>query len=163
MIRWRNDRTLEPERKKRMQSLEEENRELRATVADQQRIIEKLLLRVEQLETMVFGRKKESGDNDDLPPSSSGTPVKRPRPAASFRRAVPTQDEIDTKTYHPLRSCPDCGRPIGSRETVTRFVEDIPPARKVITERTIERGFCFRCKKTKSAHYDETGYPVQHG
>lgn len=136
-----------------MQALEEENAELRATVAAQQRTIEKLLLRVEQLETIVFGRKKKPDDHEDGPPASSisGTPEKQPRSAASFRRATPKPEEITDHTHHPLKACPDCGHALHRRETVTRFIEDIPLPKKTVTEQTIERGFCPRCKKLKSA------------
>lgn len=134
-----------------MQVLEEENAELRATVAAQQRTIEKLLLRVEQLETMVFGRKKKTEEHDDLPPLSGGTPEKAPRSSSSFRRAIPTSDDITNRTYHPLNACPDCGHPLRRREIVTRFIEDIPMPKKIVTKQTIERGFCPRCRTTKSA------------
>lgn len=144
---------LEPQRKQRIERLEKENAELRATVANQQKIIEKLLLRVEQLEAMVFGRKKKLGDPDDFPPSSpgSGTSEKQPRPAASFRRATPQPEEINNRTHHPLDSCPDCGHVLRRRNTVTRFVEDIPLPQKIVMAQTIERGFCPCCKKTRSA------------
>lgn len=151
MIQWRNDRLLEPQRKERIDVLEQENAELRATVAAQQKMIEKLLLRVEQLETMVFGRKKKPDDHDDLPPSSSGTPEKKPRSATSFRRATPKSDDVTDRTHHSLCACPDCGHALHRRETVTRYVEDIPLPQKIVTEQTIERGFCPQCRKTKSA------------
>jgi len=152
MIQWRNDRALEIKRKECIEKLEKENAELRATVATQQQTIEKLLLRVEQLEAMVFGRKKRKPDDyDDLPPASSGRFEKPPRPATSFRRAIPPPEEINNRTYHPLASCPDCGHYLQRRNTVTRFVEDIPLPQKVVVEQTIERGFCPCCKKTKSA------------
>jgi transposase len=152
MIQWRNDRLLESQRKERMQELEEENEELRTMAATQQRTIEKLLLRVEQLETMVFGRKKKTDDHDDLPPSSgSGTLEKSPRSAASFRRVTPTPDDVTNRTHHPLRACPDCGHALRRRETVVRFIEDIPLPQKIVEEQTIERGFCPQCKKTRSA------------
>lgn len=133
-----------------MQALEKENAELRATVAAQQRTIEKLLLRVEQLETMVFGRRKND-DHEDAPPPSSGAPQKQPRSAASFRRTPPKPEEITDHTYHPLRICPDCGNPLRRKEIVTRFIEDVPLPKKTVTRQTIERGFCPRCKKNKSA------------
>ena len=53
--------------------------------------------------------------------------------------------------HHPLPGCPDCGHALRRRETVTRFVEDIPLPQKIVEEQTIERGFCPQCKKTKSA------------
>ncbi len=150
MIQWRNDRLLEPQRQKRMQALEKENADLRATVAAQQRTIEKLLLRVEQLETMVFGRRKHD-DREDVPPPSSGAPQKKLRSAASFRRTPPMPEEITDQRHHPLTLCPDCGIPLRRKEIVTRFIEDIPLPKKIVTEQTIERGFCPQCKKRKSA------------
>jgi transposase len=153
MIQWRNDRLLEPQRQKRMQALEEENAELRATAAAQQRTIEKLLLRVEQLETMVFGRKKKLDDHGDLPPSSSGsgTSEKQQRSPSSFRRATPKEEDVTDQTHYPLCACPDCGHALHRRDIVVRFVEDIPLSQKIVTKKTIERGFCPQCKKTKSA------------
>lgn len=151
MIQWRNDRLLEPQRQERIRILEEENAELRMTVAAQQKIIEKLLLRVEQLETMVFGRKKRPDDHDDPPPPSSGTSEKKPRSAASFRRAMPDADDVTDRKHHSLHSCPDCGNVLRRRRTVTRFVEDIPLPQKIVTEHTIESGYCNHCKRTKSA------------
>ncbi len=151
MIQWRNDRLLEPQRKQRMAELEERCARLERESAEKDAIIAKLLLRVEQLEAMVFGSRKRPDDNDDLSPPSSGTPEKQPRPAASFRRATPQLDEITNRTHHPLHSCPDCGHPLRHKQTATRFVEDIPLPQKIVTEQTIERGFCPCCKKTKSA------------
>jgi transposase len=153
MIQWRNDRLLEPQRRQRMEELEERCSYLEAESAKKDLIIEKLLLRVEQLETMVFGRKKKSDEYDDRPPSSSGsgTSERQPRSPASFRRATPKPEDVTDHTHHPLHACPDCGHALRRRETVARFVEDIPLPQKTVTEKTIERGFCPQCKKTKSA------------
>ena len=151
MIQWRNDRMLEPQRKKRMQelearchALEEENTELKT-------MVETLLLRVEQLETMVFGRKKKPDDHDDVPPTSSGTAKKSIRSSASFRRAIPKPEDITGHTHHTLTACPDCGHALHRKQTVIRFVEDIPLLQKIVMQQTIERGFCPQCRKTQSA------------
>lgn len=151
MIQWRNDRLLEPQRQKRMQALEEENAELKTTVAAQQQMIETLLLRVEQLETMVFGRKKKPDDHDDLPPASSGTAEKSIRSSTSFRRAIPKSEDITGHMHHTLTACPDCGHALHRKQTVIRFVEDIPLPQKIVMRQTIERGFCTTCRKTQSA------------
>lgn len=150
MVQWRNDRALEPERKRHMQELEHRCSRLEAENAEKDRIIEKLLLRVEQLETMVFGRKKTE-DHDGLPPLSGGTSEKPLRSSASFRRAIPKPEEITDHTHHPLNTCPDCGHSLRRRKIVTRFIEDIPLPQKIVTRQTIERGFCPQCRKTKSA------------
>lgn len=155
MIQWRNDRLLEPERKQRIAELEARCAELEATLererAERRAEAEAFRMRIEQLETMVFGRKKKPDDHDGLPPTSSGTPEKQPRTSASFRRATPKPEDITDHSHHSLHACPDCGHALYRKETVTRFVEDIPLPQKVVTEQGIERGFCPHCKKTKSA------------
>lgn len=154
MIQWRNDRALEPQRKRRMAELEQRCARLERENAEKDLIIEKLLLRIEQLEKMVFGRRKNPpDDHDDVPPAPSGMPKKQPRSAASFRRAIPKQGEVTEREHHALNddTCSDCGHALRRRATVTRFVEDIPLSKKMVTEQTIERGFCPCCKKAKSA------------
>ena len=152
MVQWRNDRLLEPQRKRRMEELEErcaslerENAELKATV-------EKLLRRIEQLEDMIFGRKNKPDDHGDSPTTSDSSPApKQPRSNASFRRATPSPADRTHRTNHPIVSCPDCGTALRRKQTVIRFVEDIPLPQKIVTEQTIERGFCPCCKAWKSA------------
>jgi transposase len=155
MIQWRNDRRLEPERKRRMAELEARYAVLEATLererAERRTEAEAFRIRIEQLEAMVFGPRKKPDDHDDPQPPSSAPSEKKPRPSSSFRRAPPMQDEITDRTYHALESCPDCGHTLHRRRTVMRYVEDIPLPRKIVTEQTIETGFCPRCKRTKSA------------
>lgn len=55
------------------------------------------------------------------------------------------------RASHPIDACPDCGTALTRRETVIRFIEDIPLPKKTVTERRIERGWCARCRKTRSA------------
>lgn len=123
--------------------------------AEKDIIIEKLLLRIEQLEMMVFGRKKKkSNDVDDIVGhSSSGTSGKQVRSAASYLRAIPKPQNVTERMQYVFLDddCPSCGQALRRREKMTRFVEDIPLAKKIVMEQTIERGFCHHCKKTKSA------------
>lgn len=151
MVEWRNYKRLYPELRRKYEEMKEENRQLKQTVAQQQAVIEKLLLRVEQLETMVFGRKPPpSGDHDDeegaVPP-----PERQPRSSSSYRRAVPSDEEITSRATFPITACPDCGRVLRKKETVIRFVEDIPLPRKTVQEYSIERGWCPDCRKTCAA------------
>lgn len=157
MIQWRNDRRLEPERKKRMQELEERCAWLERENAQQKILIEKLLLRIEQLEIMVFGRKKNRDDHDNsfsMTSTSSGASAKTSRTSASYRRQKPKPEEVTARKEYLLRDCPDCGNALSRKALATRFVEDIPLSLKTVTELTIERGFCFHCKKMKS------GFPM---
>jgi len=106
-----------------MERLERENAELRATVAAQQVIIEKLLLRVEQLEAMVFGKgkKKKPDDHDDLPPGAHGSKTRKERTNGSYRRSIPNAGDVTDRTDHFLKACPDCQGTLIRREMVRRF------------------------------------------
>lgn len=152
MVQWHNDRRLEPMRRKRMAELEERCSTLEAENAELKRTIQKLLLRIEQLETMVFGRTRDRRDGDGDRGEGAAPPKERqPRPPSSFRRATPGPEEITDRTHHPLPACPDCGHALRRRRMITRFTEDIPLPKKTVTEQTIEWGFCPFCKKTQSA------------
>lgn len=67
---------------------------------------------------------------------------------AGSRRPQPTR--IDRREEHTLAACPNCHGPVkpcrGSR---TRVIEDIPAdITPVVTEHTIHRSWCPRCKAT---------------
>ena len=64
--------------------------------------------------------------------------------------AAPTPTRIDRREEHSLSACPRCHGPVtpcrGSR---TRVIEDIPAdITPVVTEHTIHRAWCPRCRAT---------------
>jgi transposase len=63
------------------------------------------------------------------------------------RRAAP--ERIDARREHRLPCCPHCrGKLQRCQETRTRYTEDIPSGiTPVVTEHTIHRDWCPRCKK----------------
>jgi transposase len=62
------------------------------------------------------------------------------------RRATP--DHVDHYEHHSLDCCPDCGcADLKNRSTRTRYSEDIPPVTPIVTEHTIEGGYCPNCDK----------------
>ena len=63
------------------------------------------------------------------------------------RRKTPAH--IDRYVEHRLKVCPDCGEPLNpGQETRTRYTEDIPKDTKPeVTQHTLCRGWCPRCKK----------------
>jgi hypothetical protein len=63
------------------------------------------------------------------------------------RRAVP--ERIDERKSHRAKRCPDCqGKLKRCAATRTRYTEDIPEdIEPVVTEHTIHRDWCPRCKK----------------
>jgi transposase len=83
------------------------------------------------------------------------------KPAASSRRKKPGRkaghpgcrrkppERIDHREAHRLPRCPHCqGRLKRCEETRTRYIEDIPEGiTPVVTEHTIHRDWCPKCKK----------------
>jgi transposase len=74
---------------------------------------------------------------------------KRPgakRGHAGARRAKP--DRVDRKVDHRADRCPDCGGKLHRcAEARTRYTEDIPDVQPEVTEHTIHRDWCPRCRK----------------
>jgi transposase len=66
------------------------------------------------------------------------------------RRRAPSQ--IQHRKSHRAEVCPDCGGPLcRCQETRTRYTEDIPQTEPEVTEHTIHRDWCPRCKKKVEA------------
>ncbi len=62
------------------------------------------------------------------------------------RRLVPEQ--VDWEEEHRAKRCPDCnGRLKRCHETRSRYIEDIPEVQPEVTEHTIHRDWCPKCKK----------------
>jgi len=61
-------------------------------------------------------------------------------------RSIPQR--IDWQAEHRADNCPDCGSRLKRcAETRTRYIEDIPDLQPEVTEHTIHRDWCPRCKK----------------
>ena len=101
------------------------------------------------------------GDQRQSPSTPSGmlpvyakpqTPKRRKRPGAreghpGHRRRTPTR--IDRRETHRLKCCPHCrGQLQRCRHTRRRTIEDLPEdLRSTITEHTLHRDYCPKCKK----------------
>jgi transposase len=78
-------------------------------------------------------------------------PRRRKRPGAKqghpgSRREKP--DRIDWQADHRADNCPDCGSRLKRcAETRIRYIEDIPEVQPEVTEHTIHRDWCPKCKK----------------
>jgi transposase len=95
------------------------------------------------------------------PATPSGAQAIYQKPATSKRRKKPGQkaghpgsrrqppEQIDERKEHRAPCCPHCeGRLKRCAETRTRYTEDIPAGiQPVVTEHTIHRDWCPRCKK----------------
>ena len=105
-------------------------------------------------------RAKTAAESHQTPSTPSGMkpPYQKPpaksrkrRPGAKqghagTRRQVPAR--IDWQAEHRADRCPDCGgRLKRCQETRTRYTEDIPEIQPEVTEHTIHRDWCPKCRK----------------
>jgi len=105
LIEWRNLKHLHAEQKRRNQKLERELRELKIRyeqdIAQRDQLIEKLMLRMGDLEKMVFGDKQNRGNGSANNQSSSGNRKKKKRhPKHSYQRSVPANAEVTKEKHH---------------------------------------------------------------
>jgi hypothetical protein len=150
--RLQNDNIRLREELKKVAVLEEENKELKVQ-------LEKAFLMIEELQRMVFGKKKKGSDSDhhddhtDTPSSAS----KVSRDAASYRRPIPSPEEITGNEYHQIDTCPDCKNVLTKQKRLEFFTEDILPmeewskALKRVTKRFMTTGYCSSCHKRVSS------------
>lgn len=157
LIRLRNLERLHVEQKERNDFLLNENRALKEEVfrlnlivSEQQKTIDDMKLRIEELSTMVFGKKKKAKkieDDDELTPPKE----KILRPSDSYKRPTPREDEVTETKHHLLHQC-SCGEEMTKKKTVTYYEEDIPiPAKKLVRKHVVEKGYCTSCKKWSTA------------
>lgn len=152
MIELHNLRRLHAGQKVRIGLLEEqvallkkENRLLRSANTVLTETVGDLKLQMEELRTIVFGRKrkKEENDLDDAPSAQ-----KSPRTTESYKRPRPKEHDVTETKDHPIDACAHCHGQLSERETVTYFEEDIPlPQKKMVTKHVIEKGYCEVCRR----------------
>lgn len=148
MIELRNLRKLHAAARERILVLETENKTLKARVKEleqrdrenNQRITD-LSLQMEELRTMVFGKKKTQKDRDDG--TDSGTPPKTVRTKGSYQRPIPKEEEVTHHVHHPLKHSHHTTRV----RIKTYYVEDIPKPQKTVTKHTVAQQYCTTCKK----------------
>lgn len=153
LIRLRNLERLHAEQKERNEYLVNKNRSLENEVArlsliisEQQTTIDDIKLRIEELSTIVFGKKKKAKeiDDDDEPAPPKG---KVARSNDSYKRPIPRDGEVTEIKYHPLNQCA-CGAEMTDKKTIVYYEEDIPvPSKKIVRKHTAEKGYCATCKK----------------
>lgn len=156
LIRLRNVEYLHEVQRFKIGHLRDENRELRKEIkalklvgAEQQKTINDLKLQIEELRTMVFGKKKKrdgSDDDDHAPPKE-----KAPRTADSYKRPLPKDEEVTEVVPHPLPRCA-CGTALTEKQVVVFYEEDTPiPAKKVVRKHVIDKAYCGACRKWQTA------------
>lgn len=127
--------------KQQVHLLQEQNKE-------QNKIIEKFSLQLEELRTKVFGKKKKGKDTNKNKPQKGG---KAERNASSYRRPIPT--DITKEETHAIDTCDMCQTVLEKKRIAVFYVEDIPfekPQREAV-KHAVEQGYCEKCKKWRSA------------
>lgn len=152
---------LHPIARQRIELLEKERKELRGVVEAQgallklqTEVIEKLKLRLEELERMVFGRKNKKKDDDIDQSNNKKQKDKKPRDPSTYRRTVPKEEDITETNDYPLGDCPDCGTPLEKIKWIVRYQEDIKlfeQLLKRIEKQRIQTGYCPHCQKRASS------------
>ena len=168
LIKLRNLEAAYPKLQEKCRFLEAENKalkievaELKGVVALQAKQIEALQNTVEELKRIIFGRKSKPPDNPptEPPTDADNNSAKKPRPASSYRRPVPPDDEITKTETFAFKSgvCENCGTPLTHIKNIVRYVEDLLPlaewkkALKRVTRMLIATGYCACCKKRVAA------------
>ena len=165
MKEWRNIKKLHTAARERILILEEiiEKMEEKDTIKDeiissQTKMIQTLELRIEELERMVFGKKKDKTNSvEDNYDSGGSKPPKQLRDKSSFKRPIPKEEEVTDREYHIIgEKCADCNTPFTEKKESLVYEEDIvlpdethKPGKKV-TKHNVEWGYCPNCRKWKS-------------
>lgn len=150
LVRLRNLERLHATARERIAKQEHIIAEQTARITALESLNEKLLLRVEELERMVFGRKRsreETPPDTGMPPPPA-VPIP-PRSPSSYRRPVPPPAAITKEEHVPVDACRHCGGSLSDQEEHTRYVEDLDLAKlraaRTVTKITVERGYCSHC------------------
>lgn len=117
--------------------------------------LEKAFLYIEELQKYVFRGKKKKDDDDKNDKPKSGSIGKRS--SASYRRAIPKEEEITDEQIHNISNCPHCQTKLTKLKILEFFEEDIVPMMewfktlKRVTRIKITTGYCPNCKKRFSS------------
>jgi transposase len=158
----------------RVGELEVENAELRALVASQAAMIEKLTVEVAELRARV----DKNSRNSSKPPSSDG--YAKPAPKSRRQRSgkkpgkqpgdpgrhLAQRPDPDATVAHPPASCASCGEDLSDAEvtgTIRRQVFDLPPSALFCTEHHAQRRRCRCGTETTGAFPPEATAPACYG
>ena len=105
-------------------------------------------------------RAKTAAESHETPSTPSGMKPPYQKPPAKTRKKRPggkpghsgsrrqAPERIDWQAEHRADCCPDCGGKLKRcQETRTRYTEDIPQVEPEVTEHTIHRDWCPKCRK----------------
>lgn len=156
------------------EELSQENASLRATVAEQAALIEKLTAEIAELRA----RLNMNSRNSSRPPSSDG--YAKPAPKSRRKRSgkkpgkqpgdpgrhLAQRCDPDATKVHPPSICERCGNGLGDAEVtgrVVRQVFDLPPVALFCTEHQAERRRCRCGAETTGTFPSEATAPACYG
>lgn len=142
------------------QKLRDENKTLKKEVWTIKQQLEQALLSIEELQRIIFGKKRKKDkdkDNQSNNKDDNGKNEPKKRAPSSYRRPVPSENEVTDYQECHIDHCPDCGGQLTNFKVIVRYVEDIVPLSewfkelKKITKKFITTGHCSYCQKRVSA------------
>lgn len=108
--------------------LREERELLKEKLAIKDQALEDVMMRLAELEEMIFGKKKgdgEDGNKGNSGANGAGKTDKPKRNKSSYTRPTPGKDEVTDIEEHNINDCPDCGTKLTRKEFIVRYIEDI--------------------------------------
>lgn len=154
LTRLDNLERLYPIARQRIELLEKENKALKAhlaeVVATYDGIIEKLKLRIEELEKMVFGSKRKKSEQDNQSIQKEPPQRRHHRETNTYRRAIPQEQDITETNDYPVSHCPLCSHPLQEFKWIIRYQQDIKLLEhllKKVEKQRIQTGYCPKCHK----------------
>jgi transposase len=171
LTRLRNLERLYANSREQVGSLRPENKKLSRKVEAQAVTIQSLKAQVDELTKAItkltdsshryrfylFGKGKKDGNGKDKDKNkdnnSDDNDKKKPRKPAdrssdSYRRPLPSENEITARDTLELTICPNCdGEVSSSVEQFKHYVEDIVFTPKTVIEYTVNRHWCCSCNK----------------
>ena len=156
LVRLRNLEYLHKKQKIRLIKVLDENKGLRARVLEletivssQQKTIEDLKLQMEELRSIIFGKKRKKEEDNDNPDDDLTLPKeKTERTADSYKRPIPKGEEVTETKDHPSNECNKCHSKTTKKKTAVYYEEDIPiPTKKIVRKHIVEKSYCPLCRK----------------
>jgi len=152
LLKGRSDRLRE-----KLKEINAENVQLKKENKQTQKLLEKLLLELEELKAMKFGKKRETFIKAKQLPQFEGKGKKKKRLKESYRRKEPPPEEITDYLRMEINECPECGSLLEEKKEYTHYredlyeVENLIESAKKIVETIIESGKCPMCGKRQYA------------
>lgn len=164
------EKILYPQIKERSDRLRGENKELKRKIAEleeaNQKQLEKILLQLEEIEILKFGKKRGNQKlKAVLVPETENRKEeeqnekknRKKRVASSYRRREPKPESITDRLTLEIDLCPECGEELTDKQDYVHYredlrnVEELIKAAKKIVETRVESGKCSHCQKRQFA------------